>query len=305
MSPPTSLLVSARALLAQGQLAAAASMMDQAFGKHPDSPVIRAERAALLERLSVTWQGLRFRYIPAGTFEMGSVHGEADERPVHSRAVPAFWMAEVPLTWAAYCRLAGLSAPPQGMPSETVPRERRFEVHEGNKIRRYYCKSDAGEGKTYDDKPVVVIAPSDADALCATLSDLEARIFLPSEAQWEKAARGGLIGARYAWGEAPPDPERCDFGRFRDFAIRPSRALPPNDYGLYGMCGGVWEWTADCYDAAAYANGGPAPEAAERVLRGGSWADCAAAVTVSFRMSARAAFSPTVGMRLAAEFTAP
>jgi formylglycine-generating enzyme required for sulfatase activity len=113
---------------------------------------------------------------------------------------------------------------------------------------------------------------------------------LPTEAQWEKAARGGLIGARYAWGNEPPTHECCDFDRFREVSIRPTRTFPPNGYGLYAVNGGVWEWTRDWYDRDYYWHSpetdpeGPS-EGQEKVLRGGSWSDCAEAVTVTFRMS--------------------
>ena len=103
----------------------------------------------------------------------------------------------------------------------------------------------------------------------------------------------------------PPDPDRCDFGRFDDFTVADPRGFPPNGYGLYAMCGGVWEWTADRYDAEAYRNRTIDPRAEEWVLRGGSWADCASAVTVSFRMSTNIGSTPTVGVRLAARFTEP
>src|SRR5262249_15431693 len=109
-------------------------------------------------------------------------------------------------------------------------------------------------------------------------------------AQWEKAARGGLIGARYAWGDEPPSAENCDFDGFHACQIRPSKTFAANGYGLYAMSGGVWEWTADWYDSEYYRDA-PAIEprataaGEEKVLRGGSWADCAEVVTVSFRMS--------------------
>ena len=112
----------------------------------------------------------------------------------------------------------------------------------------------------------------------------------PTEAEWEVAARGGLADARYAWGDEPPTIDRCDFNRFEQFSVIPPRPLPPNGYGLYGMCGGVWEWTADWYDAHYYADSpvedptGP-PEGKQKVVRGGSWTDCADVVTVSFRAS--------------------
>ena len=130
----------------------------------------------------------------------------------------------------------------------------------------------------------------EAEELCARLSTGDIAYGLPTEAEWERAARGGLVGHRYPWGDEPPTAERCDFDRFDHFSILPPRLLPPNGYGLYAMTGSVWEWTADWYDAEYYRTSsaddptGP-PTGAERVLRGGSWADCAETVTVSFRMS--------------------
>ncbi len=178
---------------------------------------------------------------------------------------------------------------------------------------------------TYAGKPMVAVAWQEAEELCGKLSSAAAQFRLPTEAEWEKAARGGLVGRRYAWGGGPPTGACCDFGRFDEFSILPSRTFPPNGYGLYAMCGSVWEWTADRYDALAYA-GVPVPEAlaaaratdgpgardarnAGRVLRGGSWADSAEAVTVSFRMARAssgwregawtASLAPCIGFRIA------
>ncbi|WP_157368576.1 SUMF1/EgtB/PvdO family nonheme iron enzyme [Zavarzinella formosa] len=134
---------------------------------------------------------------------------------------------------------------------------------------------------------------------------------LPTEAQWEKAARGGLIGAPFPWGWEPASPERIDCDRFYDFGIKPMRSLPPNAYGLYGMSGGVWEWTSDYYDREFYGQSpredptGP-DTGEERVIRGGSWADCPDVCTVSFRNSmchingvrGRTHLTPTIGFRL-------
>jgi formylglycine-generating enzyme required for sulfatase activity len=142
----------------------------------------------------------------------------------------------------------------------------------------------------YDTKPMVAVPWQAALELAGRLAKPGVRYGLPTEAQWEKAARGGLIGARHAWGDRQPAHDLCDFDRFKEFSILPSRTFPPNGYGLYTMNGGVWEWTGDWYDREYYRQApeqdpeGPA-EGKEKALRGGSWADCAEVQTVTFRMS--------------------
>jgi formylglycine-generating enzyme required for sulfatase activity len=182
------------------------------------------------------------------------------------------------------------------------------------------ARDDPAAPWTYEDKPMVAIGWQDAAALGDRLSTPGVRYGLPTEAQWEKAARGGLIGARYAWGNEHPDASRCDFDRFGEFSILPMKHFPPNDYGLYAMNGGVWEWTRDWYDADYYRRSadsdpeGPA-QGQEKVLRGGSWADCAQVVTVTFRMSRASASwtagdwgghaSPNLGFRLCRQVVSP
>src|SRR5581483_8623716 len=142
----------------------------------------------------------------------------------------------------------------------------------------------------YTDKPMVAISWHDAGLLGEKLSTSNGLYRVPTEAEWEKAARGGLVGKRYPWGDEPPTPDLCDFGRLRDYAMRPPHELPSNGYGLYGTSGGVWEWTLDRYDSGYYSGSprinptGPS-RGEQRVLRGGSWADDAGVVTVSFRMA--------------------
>lgn len=164
---------------------------------------------------------------------------------------------------------------------------------------------------SYETKPMVSVPFAGAEKFCATLSHgspTTVKYRLPSEAEWEKAARGGLIGKIYPWGNDPPTDQNCDFDRFKEFSIRPMKRFPPNAYGLYGMSGGVWEWTGDWYDAEYYSESplanpfGPA-QGTFRVVRGGSWADCAEAVTVSFRMTLNEesipwANNPNIGFRI-------
>ncbi|MGA2498013.1 MAG: SUMF1/EgtB/PvdO family nonheme iron enzyme [Tepidisphaeraceae bacterium] len=328
----------------EGQLHLATTALDRAFGLAPNDAAIAATRGRLLDELAMEVDGIEFRYVPGGSFLMGSEAGDADAQPVHAVRVGHCWISSTPVSWSLYCRLMGWQPPPAGSPAETPDGDARFLLYNTNKIRLQYCEDhtlrargwhahdpDAqwrdGAGKIttsrqmfgeiprdqpdepwqYAQKPMVAASWTDAGLLCHRLNTLYPNrwFLLPTEAEWEKAARGGLIGAQYSWGNDPPDATRCDFDRFDEFSIRRPRQFPPNAYGLYGMCGGVWEWTQDWYDAGYYGRcerrdpAGPA-EGIEKVLRGGSWADCAEAVTVSFRNSHRVdrCACPNIGFRL-------
>lgn len=167
--------------------------------------------------------------------------------------------------------------------------------------------------------PVVQIAYPDALAY-ATWA--EAR--LPTEAEWEFAARGGLVGATYSWGEEPNDGTRANTwqGRFpyddtkSDGPVRtmPVGSLPPNGYGLHEMTGNTWEWTATVW-TARHAPKDPhcspashPSQAASRVLKGGSHL-CAPEYCLRYRPAARteqAEDSATthIGFRLARDVDA-
>lgn len=318
-------------LESEGNLEGSATVYDRAFGLDPKDEEIRAARVGVLDALAVTEHGLPFRYVPGGPSLMGRLDGAEDECPWHPVWLSPFWMAETPVSWDAYCRLMDWEPPPRGIPRDSQEQREdywRHGVYSGaNRIRLQYCedrttragdwhshippelrqpvsppqrplpfpnRSDPEAPWRYDTKPMVCTSWEVAILLAERLSSPGVRYALPTEAQWEKAARGGLVGMRYPWGDDPPTREGCDFGRFHEFSILPMKTFPPNDYGLYAMSGGVWEWTRDWYDRDIYGRAamtdpeGP-PEGEERVARGGSWADCAEAVTVSYRM----AFAPT------------
>jgi formylglycine-generating enzyme required for sulfatase activity len=128
--------------------------------------------------------------------------------------------------------------------------------------------------------PVVLVRYDDAVAYCGWLSQELRRVArLPTEAEWEKAARGGVEGQRYPWGDEI-DRSRGNFLVEGSVKSRSgtSRAgmYPPNAYGLHDMAGNVWEWVSDWHEADYYAVSEPRdpagpPHGIMRIVRGGSW----------------------------------
>jgi sulfatase modifying factor 1 len=187
--------------------------------------------------------------VPAGRFLMGSDAGRADEQPVHEVEVSAFRIARMPVTTLAYARFLaarGVEAPP-------------------------WWSDPPFWGP---EQPVVGVTWFDATAYCSWLSrTVGGRWRLPTEAEWERAARGGLASAPTAWGaELPPGevPEGPLSGPWR------VGQGTPNGYGLFDMGTIVHEWCLDWYRPDSYLSGpvknprGP-EEGVRRASRGGSW----------------------------------
>jgi formylglycine-generating enzyme required for sulfatase activity len=126
---------------------------------------------------------------------------------------------------------------------------------------------------------------------------------LPTEAEWERACRGGVEEKIYPWGDEKPSKERVRFDGVE--GPGPVCALPKTGFGLCDIAGNVWEWTADWYERTYYERAPdanpPGPESGQyRVLRGGSWADEAKYLTCAYRSWARPAErSPNIGFRCA------
>jgi sulfatase modifying factor 1 len=134
-------LALARTFEEAGNLRAAATAYDRAFGLDPVDVEVARVRSALLDRLAVVEHGLVFRYIPAGSFLLGSEAGDPDEIPVHLIRLGDYWLSETPVSWAAYCHLLGWDPPPSGTPREFRDLDRddlrrsRFALSQTNKIR--------------------------------------------------------------------------------------------------------------------------------------------------------------------------
>ncbi len=201
------------------------------------------------------------RLVPAGEFTMGSDDYSDDERPAHSVYLDDFYMDTYEVTNAFYasCVEAGVCSPPSTAGSYT--RE------------NYYGSPEFGN------YPVIYVDWERAKTYCEWRG---AR--LPTEAEWEKAARGGRAGNLYPWGDVFEDGQAnfCDTNCSFDWKSKtindgyadtsPVGVYPPNAYGLHDMAGNVWEWTADWYDAYP---GNTVSNSSygtfHRVLRGGSW----------------------------------
>ncbi|PNU18649.1 hypothetical protein C2E25_16505, partial [Geothermobacter hydrogeniphilus] len=218
--------------------------------------------------------GMDFVLVPGGCYQMGSNNGGSDEKPVHEVCVDAFYMG-------------------------------KYEVTNGQ-YRKYKSGHDSGsyKGNTLnrDQQPVVMVSWEDATAFARWLSGKSGKAYrLPSEAEWEYAARGGTRSARW-WGNNPDQAcgnanvadrtakrmiadqtgkrkwsdetiHNCDDG----YAVSaPVGHYKANPYGLYDILGNVWEWCQDWYDSGYYGNSprnnpqGPS-SGSDRVLRGGSW----------------------------------
>ena len=208
-----------------------------------------------------------FATIPAGWFEMGSAGGADDERPVHRVWVDAFELAVHPVTRRQYASFLQASGHEQ-------PR-------------------DWNLFESPDDVPVVGVSWFDCLSYCAWRAAEGEPLRLPTEAEWERAARGGVEGVRYPWGETIPD-WIPDSGRGPLAGPWPVTLGEPNAFGLYGIAANVHEWCADWYAADFY---GASPErnpagpahGARRASRGGSWRH---AVTIS-RSAARSRIDPS------------
>lgn len=222
----------------------------------------------------------RFVEIPAGEFVMGAADGDDDERPVRPVALDRFHIAMHQVTNAQYgefVRNTGHRAPDvRDLPSFVAPAaEAAF-----RELASPYVWRGGDLPRDRGLHPVTLVTHADAVAYCVWLGTRLGRaVRLPSEAEWERAARGGADGRRYPWGDQV-DPSRSNF--LPDSALkrmrgtRPVGTFPANGFGLHDMAGNVWEWVADWYAHDAYrtagdGNPGGPTSGAMRVLRGGSW----------------------------------
>ena len=224
------------------------------------------------ERIIWEKDGAEMVLIPAGSFEMGDHFNEglARERPVHMVKLDAFYMDKDEVT---------------------VRQFRKFVRETGYEYDRW---NDVAEASPTSKHPMIFVNWHEATAYCEWAGKR-----LPTEAEWEYAARGGLTGKRYSWGDNEDQARRYanydgTGGKDKWTRCAPVDSFKPNRYGLHDMAGNVYEWCSDWYDEDYYSNlelhnpQGPS-SGVDRVLRGGSWPN----VSNLLRAACRFNFNPT------------
>ncbi len=207
--------------------------------------------------------------IPAGSFMMGADGWGDFEHPVHEVHLSAFLIEVAAVTNIAFSQF--VAATSYITTAEQLGKAQGYEAGEQKEIMGLYWKSYFTPERAHH--PVVLVSWEDAAAYAAWAGKR-----LPTEAEFEKAARGGLIQEVYAWGSIEPTEKDCNFGKTTsDFPATVSiKSYPPNGYGLYDMCGNVWNWCSDFFSPDYYANSeienpqGP-PTGITKVRRGASF----------------------------------
>ncbi|MFC2028788.1 SUMF1/EgtB/PvdO family nonheme iron enzyme [Chloroflexota bacterium] len=173
--------------------------------------------------------GMLELYVPTGSFLMGSESGDSDESPVHQVTLDAFWIDQTEVTVRMYreCVDAGVCPEPQNTSSAT--------------------HSNFFYNNAFDNYPVIEVTWYNAVDYCAWVG---AR--LPTEAEWEKAARGDQQ-LKYPWGNTSPTNQHANFGdNLGDVDVVGSYPMGASPYGALDMAGNAYEWVSDFYSSSYY-----------------------------------------------------
>jgi formylglycine-generating enzyme required for sulfatase activity len=250
-----------------------------------------------LEELGFDWLE-----VPVGWFTMGSnprwdPRARDEEQPQHRLYLPAFRLAKVAVTAAQFAAFVCAS----GFQTDA----------EAERAECYWGSPHGPQGHALAeeaDHPVTCVSWYDAQAFCRWVG-----VRLPTEAEWEKAARG-VDGRIYPWGDDGPDPERCNYGNIlADTAPVDSCTAGASPCGALHMAGNTWEWTSSLWGSLEGGNyrypyvrrdgreAADAPESVMRIVRGGSFRDDATRMRCAYREGRYPFYrSDTIGFRVVA-----
>lgn len=246
--------------------------------------------------------------IEGGEFTMGTDDGWPYEGPTHLVRLDSFWMDETEVTnrqFSQFVEETGLMTTAEKLGDAGVfsPDEGRWNLVKGADWRHPEGRASSNDPNI----PVVHVSWEDARMYCAWAGKR-----LPTEAEFEFAARGGLEGNIYPWGNefTPGGKAQANTwqGEFPQQSpttdghagLAAVKSYPPNGYGLYDISGNVWEWTNDWYDPNYYRGSAvrnpPGPrEGRQKVQRGGSWL-CSANYCQGYRVASRMFTEPDSGL---------
>ena len=270
------------AFLKAGKTDQARQQLKQFLRTHPQGPLAERARTLLAEAGGGSGKPPEGMVrVPAGFFIMGSDHHGADEAPRHQVYLNAYDIDETEVSAAQFAEFLNTVRDPKKLKDYFKPGKHATIRYDG---RRFTPVPEAG------DYPANQVTWYGADAFCRWRDKR-----LPTEAEWEKAARGE-DGRTYPWGNSAPSPDRARYMQTWTEVIghrvmMPVRSMPPgrSPYGLYHMAGNVKEWVDDWYDREYYKDESHkvnpmGPIGGEfKVLKGGSWRDLKSFLYASFR----------------------
>lgn len=232
--------------------------------------------------------------VPQGNFMMGSPEKNkfldfpAEETPRHKVYEDAFYIDTHEVTNRLFAEfLNGVKPEKETRMSWVVIRDDIGYEERTWPAEIVFVDGEYAPVKGFEDYPVIAVSWRSADAYCAWAGER-----LPTEAEWEKAARGGIKGALYPWGDSLPTGgvvfKRSWSDNYYPAPVGKVGSYHPNGYGIYDMAGNVWEWCSDWYDPNYYKvsprkNPEGPPPTGLKALRGGSWANPGIMLRVAYR----------------------
>ncbi len=233
-----------------------------------DQTIYITARSNRFAAFTETYSSMRMLALQGGSFQMGS-NDYDNEKPIHTVKVDKFYMCETEVTNEQFCKFLN----EKGNQTEGGVEWINLSGSYGSeKCRIYKSGSRFAVESGYEEHPVIYVSWYAASAYAKWLSDKTTQNWrLPTEAEWEYAAKGGNNSKGYKYAGSDNINEVAEYEGNNNKTTKSVRGKNPNELGLYDMSGNVWEWCADWYKGYAGSTGVSDYTGSNRVLRGGSW----------------------------------